>query len=122
MALSYLDFDYSEDADGTGTFDAMASAAPAQMASLQAEIQAVLGWAHAHFPGACGPSEEGGEWQYDLQGVQEVSTPLSLDFDALTGDIRTAPGPSMPPRTTLTLSISGHAQFCTALREAFGIE
>ena len=36
MNLQYLDFDYSEDADGTGTFDAMASVSPAQTPALQA--------------------------------------------------------------------------------------
>ena len=35
MDLNYLDFDYSEDADGVGTFDAMASVAPAQIAALR---------------------------------------------------------------------------------------
>lgn len=122
MPLHYLDFDYSEDTDGTGTFDAMASVSPAQMPALHAEIAQVLRWAHAQYPDACGPSEEGGEWQYDLQGVQEVSTPLTLDFDAASGRIATVPGTPAPPRTTVTLSLSGHAGFCGALREAFAID
>ena len=42
MNLNYLDFDYSEDADGTGTFDAMASVSPAQVPALHAEISAML--------------------------------------------------------------------------------
>ena len=46
MTLNYLDFDYSEDADGTGTFDAMASVLPAQLPALHAEITQVLAWAH----------------------------------------------------------------------------
>ena len=81
MDLNYLDFDYSEDADGVGTFDAMASVAPAQIAALHAEISAVLTWAHQHWPDACAPLEEGGAWHYDLHGVQEIITPLLLDFD-----------------------------------------
>ena len=121
MNLQYLDFDYSEDADGTGTFDAMASVSPAQLPALHAEISQVLAWAHRQFPDACGPSEEGGEWQYDLQGVQEVATPLALQFDAAAECIATVPGTPAPPRTTITLSISGNAGFCAALREAFGV-
>lgn len=121
MSLNYLDFDYSEDDEGTGTFDAMASVLPAQLAALHAEVAQVLQWAHSEFPDACGPSEDGGQWQYDLQGVQDVSTPLALDFDAATGSIHSAPGTPAPPRTTLTLSVSGSTDFCAALRSAFGI-
>ena len=121
MTLSYLDFDYSEDTDGTGTFDAMASVAPAQLPALQAEVRAVLDWAHTQFPNACGPAEEGGEWQYDLQGVQEVSTPMALEFDPADGSLHTTPGTPAPPRTTISLSLGGSAQFCGALREAFGL-
>ena len=60
MPLNYLDFEYSEDADGNGTLDAMASVLPAQLPALQSEIAAVLAWAHAHWPGACAPLEDGG--------------------------------------------------------------
>ena len=119
MTLNYLDFDYSEDADGTGTFDAMASVLPAQLPALHAEITQVLAWAHQHWPDACGPLEDGGLWQYDLHGVQEVSTPLSLDFDPAVGALRSTAGPAAVLRTTLTLSISGGEDFCAALRELF---
>lgn len=122
MTLHYLDFDYSEDAEGTGTFDAMASALPAQLPALRAEIAQVLAWAHQEFPGACAPLEDGGLWQYDLQGVQEASTPLSLAFDPALGSLHTAAGTPAPVRTTLSLSLSGLAPFCTALREAFGLD
>ena len=122
MNLNYLDFDYSEDADGAGTFDAMASVSPAQIPALHAEISAVLAWAHQHFPAACGASEDGGEWQYDLQGAQEVSTPLVLTFDETAGQLHTTAGSPAPPRTTITLTVSGNAAFCGALRETFAIE
>ena len=121
MTLHFLDFDYSEDEEGTGTFDAMASAAPAQVAALHAEVAAILAWAHAHFPDTCGPSEDGGVWQYDLQGVQEVATPVALDFDAALGRMIAKPGNPSPPRFTLTLSLSGNADFCVALRQAFDL-
>lgn len=122
MTLNYLDFDYSEDADGTGTFDAMASVSPAQVPALHAEIAQLLAWAHARFPDGHGPQEDGGQWQYDLQGIQEVSTPLALEFDLGSGGITCAEGAASTPRTTITLSISGGADFCEALRDAFGVE
>lgn len=122
MQLNYLDFDYSEDGDGTGTFDAMASVTTAQLPALYAEISAVLAWAHQQWPGACAPLEEGGEWQCDLQGAQEVSTPLTLEFDEMHGQVRCVTGDAAPARTTLTLTLSGSNAFCAAVREAFEIE
>ena len=122
MNLNYLDFDYSEDADGMGTFDAMASVQPAQIPALHAEISAVLAWALQHWPDACGPSEDGGEWHYDLHGTQEVSTPLVLRFDDTAGQLHATAGSPAPPRTTITLTVSGSAAFCDALREAFAID
>ena len=61
-------------------------------------------------------------WHYDLHGVQEVSTPLLLDFDETSGQLRTATGNPAAPRTTVTLTISGSADFCAALRDAVGLE
>ena len=122
MNLDYLDFDYSEDADGHGTFDAMASVPPAQVHRLQADIAAVLQWAHRQFPDACGPEEDGGEWQYDLQGTQETRTPLSVQFDVSNGRLETTAGTAQPPLTTLSLSLSGTPRFCDALRAAFQID
>lgn len=122
MSLNYLDFDYSEDYEGTGTFDAMAAASPAQLPALHAEIVQVLGWAHAQFPGTQGPADEGGEWDYDLSAVQEVFTPVALEFDSASGRIAAHPGVPGVARTTVTLSISGGSAFCSALREAFGVD
>ncbi len=122
MQLDYLDFDYSEDAEGNGTFDAMASVAPGQLSRIEAEIVAVLTWAHGEFPDACGPEDEGGEWQYDLQGVQEVNTPITLHLDAAQARITMTPGTPHPPRTTFSFAISGNPRFCAALRDAFQID
>ncbi|EJE53028.1 hypothetical protein PMI14_02287 [Acidovorax sp. CF316] len=122
MPLNYLDFDYSEDYEGTGTFDAMAAASPAQLPAVQAEVAQVLAWAHVQFPGTQGPADEGGEWDYDLSAVQEVATPLALAFDSASGTIAVHAGTPAPARTTVTLSISGGSAFCGALREAFGVD
>lgn len=121
MHLRYLDFDFSEDAEGTGSFDAMASSFAAQLPPLLEEITAVLAWAHQHWPDGCGPLEDGGQWQYDLHGVQEVSTPLELTFDEPVGQIHAAAGSTTSTRTTINLTISGRPDFCAALREAFEI-
>ena len=122
MPLHYLDFDYSEDFEGSGTFDAMAAATSAQVPAVHAEIAQVLTWAHAQFPGGCGPADEGGEWDYDLQAVQEVATPLALEFDSASCTISVHTGPPGAARTTITLSVSGSSAFCGALREAFGLD
>ena len=126
MELHYLEFDYSEDDEGTGTFDAMASVAHAQVAALYAEVSSVLAWAHSQFPDTCAAQEDGGQWQYDLQGVQEQTTPLVLDFDVDVdvddACLRSITGAPAAVRTVVTLSISGSAQVCGALREAFGID
>lgn len=122
MPLRYLDFDYSEDFEGSGTFDAMAAVAAAQVPAVHAEIAQVLAWAHGQFPGGCGPADEGGEWDYELQAVQEVATPLALEFDSDSSTIAVHAGPPGAARTTITLSIGGNSAFCNALREAFGLD
>jgi hypothetical protein len=102
-ALSYLDFDTSEDELGWGNFDAMASVLLPQRPALQAELEQVLNWAHATFPHQQAPLDDGGEWDYDLQ--EQLDT-----------------GPHGPPRHTLTLSISGTPQFCAAFKHRFELD
>ncbi len=121
MTLDYLDFDYTEDEDGHGSFDAMAGVAPAQWPALLAEVQQVLAWAHREFPGARGALEDGGQWDCELQGVCEVPTPLDLRFDEGTGQVKESQGTPGQPRLTLSLTLSGTPAFCAALREAFAI-
>ena len=96
MTLHYLDFDYSEDDAGCGTWDAMASVRPAQLDALLSEVAQVLAWAHSEFSDQQGPLDDGGEWDYDQQGVQEAG------------------------RYTLTLTISGTPAFGAAWRAQFG--
>lgn len=122
MTLNYLDFDYSEDDEGTGTFDAMASVAEHHWGRLQGEVIRVLNWCMEQFPEGPAPVEEGGNWQYDLQGTQEVSTPLTLHFDPAAGTVERHSATPGTPRLTLTLSLSGSPQFCEAFRSAFGEE
>lgn len=120
VSLQYLEFDFSEDADGRGSFDAMASAAPAQLPALQAEVVRVLAWATRQF-GAAGALDDGGEWDYALQGVQEVATALDVAFDAHAGRLALRPGATAAPRVTLSLTLSGSPAFCEAFRQAFAL-
>jgi hypothetical protein len=120
LNLQYLDFDASENTDGVGTFEAMASTAPQHIAKVHAEIAQVLAWAHATFPGTRGPLDEGGEWDYDLQEMREFTIVDTLRYDVATCLVTTTPGTAGTPRHTVTLSISGTESFCAALREVLG--
>ena len=122
MHLQYLDFDFSEDDEGTATWDAMASATPPQWPALLDEVAQVLGWAHDRFAGQRGPVEEGGDWDFDLQCVQEVVTPQHLHYDPDEQVLRVQNGNASNQRHTLSLSLSGSAQFSAALREHFGLD
>ena len=61
MQLHYLDFDFSDEDSGRGSFDAMASVVPARLPALLAEVSAVLGWAGQAF-GAAGALQESSAW------------------------------------------------------------
>lgn len=119
MKLHYLEFDYSEDADGHGAFDAMASAVPAQLPALQDEVLRVLAWAEREFEGRRGPLDEGGDWDCELQGVQEVATTLDVDYDLASMRMTLHPGATGSPRVTLSLTLTGTPQFCAAFRSEF---
>ena len=119
MALDYLDFDFSGDADGGGSFDAMACVAPGQLAVLEAEVLRVLDWAERSF-GPAAALDEGGEWDFALHGVREVATPLVVRC-ARRRPAAVGPGAADPPRVTLTLTLSGTEPFCDAFRAAFAV-
>ncbi|HAL40200.1 MAG TPA: hypothetical protein DCP03_19690 [Polaromonas sp.] len=120
--LNYLDFDYSEDTDGIGTFDAMTSTWPEQVAAVQDEIVQVLDWAYTMFVGIRGPLGEGGDWDFDLQGQQEFTAPQHIEYDASARRFSVHIGPVGRPRHTVTLSISGTSGFCAAFRQQFGLD
>ena len=65
MTLQYLLFDASDDGEGNGTWDAMASVRAAQLPEVMNEVQTVLAWAEAHSAGPRGPLDEGGAWDAD---------------------------------------------------------
>jgi hypothetical protein len=119
--LDYLDFDVSEEADGSGSFDAVASVGPQQLPAVHAEIVAVLDWAHDAFDGRRGPLEEGGTWDFDLQSLQEWSVPETLTYDEGAGRLDVRPGTPGAPRHTVSLSLVGSADFCEAFHARFDL-
>jgi hypothetical protein len=120
MGLDFLDFDFSDDEQGHGSFDAMASATPAQLPALEREILRVLDWARDNFPGAQGALEAGGEWDVQLHGTHEVATPLQVRLQD--GRLALEPGGAGLARVTLSLTLTGTPGFCEAFRAAFGLD
>ena len=118
----FLEWDYSEDDEGLGSFEAMASVGTKHWAAVQAEVAGVLAWAHAEFPDACAPMDEGGEWDCALQGSQEHTTPLTVHFSPEAQALDVQAQAAAPSRYTLVLTLSGTLTFCQALREAFGLD
>jgi hypothetical protein len=99
VQLHYLDFDFSDEESGRGSFDAMATVAPSRLSAVLAEISAVLDWARGAF-GPAGALQDESEWDYELQDTGEpVGAALS----------------------TVTLTLSGSPAFCQAFREEFGV-
>lgn len=118
MQLHYLDFDFSDEDSGRGSFDAMASVLAERLPPLLAEIAAVLRWAAGAF-GPAGALDDAGEWDYALQGVIEPATPLDARYDEARGEVVLAPAVPAAARATLTLTLSGSPAFCAAFRERF---
>ena len=119
MDLRYLDFDDSEDADGHGCFEAMASTTASHVAAVRSEVAHVLAWAWAQFPQGPASLDEGGEWDYQLDAQQEWSANEALVYDPGTGQFSSVLGPPGVPRHTVTLSLVGRSAFCQAFRTQF---
>jgi hypothetical protein len=113
MELAYLLFDFTDEADGRGSFDAMACVLPARLDALLGEIERVLRWAHREF----GQASAEGEWDFDLLGTDAADAALAIAYDAGAGKVVLQP-PSAGG-TTLTLTLAGSRAFCEALRQAF---
>jgi len=67
VPLHYLIFDATDDGEGTGTWDAMASVRAADLQAALSEVRTVLDAAERHSPGPRGPLDEGGVWDTDMQ-------------------------------------------------------
>lgn len=127
MTLPYLDFDYSEDTEGNGNFDAMASVTNDRQGALYADILEVMHWACSHFGAPDCAIEDGGAWLYDLQAALDDTAPQPLEFDASRGTLQPQPlastsAPQGHHRLTITFSLSGNATFCEAFRSRFAVD
>ena len=120
MRLDYLDFDYSEDEEGTGTWDAMACVTAERVPALATEIEQVLRWASRQFNGRQGSIDAGGDWDYDLQAQDDAGRALSASFDAASSRLHLTAASA--GRSTVSLSLSGSMQFGDALREQFELD
>jgi hypothetical protein len=98
MQLQFLIFDASDDGEGTGTWEAMASVRADQLPAVLTEVQAVLAQAERHSPGPRGPLDEGGVWDADEQ--------VQADGDW----------------TTVTLTVTGPWEWGEALMARFAAE
>jgi hypothetical protein len=67
MQLQFLIFDASDDGEGTGTWEAMASVRADDLPLVSEEVQTVLQRALATEPGPRGLLDEGGAWDADEQ-------------------------------------------------------
>ena len=67
MHLQFFIFDASDDGEGTGTWEAMASVRESDLPALNAEVQAVLARAMTNEPGPRGPLDERGSWDAEEQ-------------------------------------------------------
>lgn len=122
MALDYLDFEYSEDDEGNGTWDAMASVAEARWPALLDEVRQVLQWAQHEFRGQRAPLDEGGDWDFDLSAQDDDNgSALRVRWDGKARSVD-APAPQAGSYTTLTLTITGTPAFGDALRATFDLE
>ena len=120
MQLHYLDFDYSDEESGRGTFDAMAAVDVSRLPMLIAEIRAVLRWAGAAW-GAAGALGDEGDWDFALHAVVEPDAPLQATYDEQRREVVLAPVPD-GSLVTVTLTLSGSPAFCQALRGEFAID
>lgn len=122
MVLEYLDFDHSDDSEGAGSWDALASVRPERLPAALREVRAVLDWAHAAFGAPDAGGAELGEWSYALQCSQEGVGDLALAYDAGREALDHAPIATGGGRCTLSLTVGGSAGFSHALAQAFGLD
>jgi hypothetical protein len=131
-SLHFLDFDFQwldEPADAA-SFDAMAVVEPVRLPELTAEIELVLAWAHATFPGTCAPFEEGGSWHCDIGWIMTDHATGSAVFDVATSKLLDASsGIGLKDlaaaieavEVEIFITLVGGSAFTAALREKFNI-
>ena len=111
--LNYLDFETSDDGDGTTTFDAMAYATADRWPALLAEVVQVLGWCTNEF-GPPGPLDRGHDWDVDLQLQSDAGHVLAVRWDVPAGKLE-ALDAGHCNAVQLSMTISG----CELVSEGF---
>ncbi|WP_374676359.1 hypothetical protein [Ideonella sp.] len=71
--LIHLLFERAETTDGTQCFEAQASTQEDRHAAVMADVQQVMDWLHARFPGQQGAVEEGATWDADCLVQHEAA-------------------------------------------------
>jgi hypothetical protein len=84
MHLQYLIFDASDDGEGNGSWEAMASVRPDELSAVMAEVRAVEAAAQSDAPGRRGALDDGGVWDLDVQTLPDGDDRVSLTL-TLTG-------------------------------------
>ncbi len=69
--MHYLTFDFGEAAEGLTTIEALASTVAADHAAVMAEVGQIMDWAWKNFPHTHGSTDDGADWDHDLQVVIE---------------------------------------------------
>ena len=110
--LDYLDFERSDDGEGTTTWDALAHVDVARWPQLSRELLQVLRWATAQ-AGTPGPLDDGHAWHYDLQLQDADGRPLTIQFSAREGALSQA-SLAHTNQLQLALSVSGTPTFAEA--------
>ena len=115
--LDYLDFETSDDGEGTTTFDALAYTPTERWPALQAEVEQVLRWCTTEF-GQPGPLERGHQWDLDLQLQSDAGHVLGVRWDGkllalVAGGVVGVAG------VQLGLTVSGGEEWAQALAEQF---
>lgn len=82
MNIDHLIFDASDDGEGTGSWEAMASVRAEALPTVMDEVRSVEAAAHADAPGPRGALDDGGVWDLDIQtrpdGDGRVSVTMTL--------------------------------------------
>ena len=120
-ALDYLIFDYSEDDEGTATWDAMATVRTERLPALEQEVLQVLGWAEQQFPQQRGAIDEGATWDFDLSACDAAGRAMALDIDLPALSLRHPPVAS-DAQLTLALTLTGRSAFTEAFVQRFAVE
>ena len=65
--MRYLTFDLGEGDEGLTTIEAMASTPAADHAAVMGEVEQIMRWAWRSFPHTHGSTDDGADWDHDLQ-------------------------------------------------------